>query len=69
MMPLQAFDTGVARWFEHKTSTVSETMCAGRTVFVSHNPAADQFGIEHTTVQFEHGDIAHSCGLAPAEVG
>ena len=28
----------------------------------------DQFGIEHTTVQFEHGDISHPCGQAPAEV-
>ena len=27
-----------------------------------------QFGIEHTTVQFEHGDVAHPCGQAPAEV-
>ena len=27
-----------------------------------------QFGIEHTTVQFEHGDLAHPCSQAPAEV-
>ncbi len=26
----------------------------------------DRFGIEHATIQIEHGDPAHPCGLAPA---
>ncbi len=26
----------------------------------------DRFGIEHATMQIEHGDPAHPCGLAPA---
>lgn len=28
----------------------------------------DRFGIEHATLQIEHGDPAHPCGLAPAQV-
>jgi cobalt-zinc-cadmium efflux system protein len=28
----------------------------------------DEFGIEHVTIQIEHGDSAHPCPLAPARV-
>lgn len=28
----------------------------------------DRFGVEHTTVQFERGDVENPCGLAPDEV-